>query len=96
MPFDASGNFTRVMNWTNDYENGIEIVCDRHDSEDDNFAAVNNTVSTRLDALVSEIESANLTDKQRAMIADKVIESLKLGNNPSSWKKILMQKINIK
>lgn len=39
MPFDASGNFTRVMNWTNDYENNIEIVCDRHDSEDDNFAA---------------------------------------------------------
>ena len=39
MPYDASGNFTRVMNWTNDYENGIEIVCDRHDDEDDNFAA---------------------------------------------------------
>lgn len=39
MPYDASGNFTRVMNWTNDYENNIEIVCDRHDSEDDNFAA---------------------------------------------------------
>lgn len=39
MPFDASGNFTRVMNWTNDYNNGIEIVCDRHDDEDDNFAA---------------------------------------------------------
>jgi len=39
MPFDASGNFTRVMNWTNDYENNIEIVCDRHDQEDDNFAA---------------------------------------------------------
>ena len=39
MPFDANGNFTRVMNWTSDYENGIEIVCDRHDDEDDNFAA---------------------------------------------------------
>lgn len=39
MPYDASGNFTRVMNWTSDYQNGIEIVCDRHDDEDDNFAA---------------------------------------------------------
>lgn len=38
MPFDSNGNFSRVMNWTSDYENGIEIVCDRHDSEDDNFA----------------------------------------------------------
>ena len=38
MPYGANGNFTRVMNWTSDYENGIEIVCDRHDAEDDNFA----------------------------------------------------------
>ena len=38
MPYNASGVFTRVMNWTSDYENGIEIVCDRHDDEDDNFA----------------------------------------------------------
>lgn len=39
MPFDSQGHFTRVMNWTNDYKNDIEIVCDRHDAEDDNFAA---------------------------------------------------------
>lgn len=39
MPYDASGNFTRVMNWTSDYENKIQITCDRHDDEDDNFAA---------------------------------------------------------
>ena len=38
MPFDSNGNFTRTQNWTSDYENGIEIVCDRHDDEDDNFA----------------------------------------------------------
>jgi len=38
MPYDSQGNFTRVMNWTSDYQNGIEIVCDRHDDEDDNFA----------------------------------------------------------
>jgi hypothetical protein len=38
MPYDSQGNFTRVMNWTSDYQNGIEIVCDRHDDEDNNFA----------------------------------------------------------
>jgi hypothetical protein len=38
MPFDSNGNFTRTQNWTSDFENGIEIVCDRHDNEDDNFA----------------------------------------------------------
>ena len=39
MPYDSQGNFTRVMNWTSDCQNGIEIMCDRHDDEDDNFAA---------------------------------------------------------
>lgn len=39
MPYDSQGNFTRVMNWTSDYENGIEIMCDRHDEEDANFAS---------------------------------------------------------
>jgi len=39
MPYDSQGNFTRVMNWTSDYQNGIEIMCDRHDEEDANFAS---------------------------------------------------------
>src|SRR5580765_6605075 len=39
MPFDGSGNFTRVMNWVSDALANIKIVATRHDSEDDNFAA---------------------------------------------------------
>lgn len=38
MPFDSNGVFSRVMNWTNDQQNGIAIECGRHDEEDDNFA----------------------------------------------------------
>lgn len=38
MPYDSQGNFTRVMNWEQDRINDIEIVSDRHDAEDDNFA----------------------------------------------------------
>ena len=38
MPFDSQGNFSRVHNWTRDRINGIKIVSDRHDAEDDNFA----------------------------------------------------------
>lgn len=38
MPFDSQGNFSRVHNWTQDRINGIKIVSDRHDAEDDNFA----------------------------------------------------------
>lgn len=39
MPYDSQGTFTRVMNWEEDRINDIEIVSDRHDAEDDNFAA---------------------------------------------------------
>lgn len=39
MPFDGSGNFNRVMNWVADAAAAIKIRADRHDQEDDNFAA---------------------------------------------------------
>lgn len=38
MPYDSQGNFHRVHNWEEDRQNDIEIVSDRHDEEDDNFA----------------------------------------------------------
>ena len=38
MPFNSEGIFTRVHNWEDDRVNGIEIVTDHHDEEDDNFA----------------------------------------------------------
>lgn len=39
MPFDSEGNFTRVHKWEEDRQNDIDIVSDRHDEEDDNFAS---------------------------------------------------------
>jgi hypothetical protein len=39
MPFNGSGTFTRVMNWVGDAAANIKIRADRHDQEDDNFAA---------------------------------------------------------
>ena len=38
MSFDSQGNFYRVHNWEQDRQDNIEIVSDRHDQEDDNFA----------------------------------------------------------
>ncbi len=38
MPFDSNGNFSRIHNWEDDRRNGIEIVTDHHDEEDNNFA----------------------------------------------------------
>ncbi|MBQ8464777.1 MAG: hypothetical protein IJ545_02070 [Alphaproteobacteria bacterium] len=38
MPFDSEGKFRRVHNWEDDRINDYDIVSDRHDEEDDNFA----------------------------------------------------------
>ncbi len=38
MPFDSEGMFFRIHCWEDDRINDIEIVSDRHDEEDDNFA----------------------------------------------------------
>lgn len=38
MPFTTTGIFERSHNWEEDRLNGIEIVTDHHDEEDDNFA----------------------------------------------------------
>lgn len=46
MPWDGSGNFLRVMDWTDDAAAGIKIKADRHDQEDDNFAqGLSNTLT---------------------------------------------------
>ena len=39
MPYTTSGTFERLHNWEEDRINGIEIVTDHHDAEDDNFAS---------------------------------------------------------
>ena len=38
MPYDSQGKFTRLHNWEQDRIDGIEIVTDHHDEEDNNFA----------------------------------------------------------
>jgi len=38
MPYDSQGNFHRIHNWEQDRLDDVEIVSDRHDEEDNNFA----------------------------------------------------------
>lgn len=38
MGWNGDGTFSREHNWQNDADNDIDIVPDRHDAEDDNFA----------------------------------------------------------
>lgn len=47
MPFDGSGNFSRLYSWTSDRDNGINILASRMDAEFDNFAAGMNQVFFR-------------------------------------------------
>lgn len=39
MPFDSNGNFQRVHCWEEDRANNLDIVAERVDEEDNNFAA---------------------------------------------------------
>jgi hypothetical protein len=47
MPFDGSGNYNRVMDWTNDAAANIKIRADRHDQNDDDIAAALSLTMTR-------------------------------------------------
>lgn len=47
MPFDGSGNYSRVHDWTSDRDNGIKIRADRMDQEFDDIAAALNQVFFR-------------------------------------------------
>jgi hypothetical protein len=39
MAFDGNGTFLRIMNWVQDAAAGIKIKADRHDQQDDDYAA---------------------------------------------------------
>lgn len=47
MPFNGSGTFTNVYNWTQDKLNGIKIRADRMDAQDDGIATGLSTCMTR-------------------------------------------------
>lgn len=47
MPYNGSGTFVRVHNWEQDADNGIGILADRHDDEDDGFATGLSTALTK-------------------------------------------------
>lgn len=47
MPFDGSGNYTRVHDWTTDRDNGIKIQASRMDQEFDDIATSLNSVFFR-------------------------------------------------
>ena len=47
MPFDGSGNFSRVHDWTDDRDNGIKIQASRMDAEFDDMASAFNQVFFR-------------------------------------------------
>lgn len=47
MPFDASGNFSRLYSWESDRDGGVRILASRMDAEFDNFAGGMNQIFFR-------------------------------------------------
>lgn len=69
MPYDSEGNFTRMHSWEEDRVNDIDIVSDRHDEEDDNFADGLNQALLR-DGRVPLSGNLNMNNFQIKNIAD--------------------------
>lgn len=69
MPYDSEGNFTRIHSWEEDRVNDIDIVSDRHDEEDDNFAEGLNNAFLR-DGRVAMQGSLNMNHFQIRNTAD--------------------------
>lgn len=74
MPFDSEGNFTRIHSWEEDRVNEIDIVSDRHDEEDDNFANGLNLAFLR-DGRVPLSGSLNMNNFQIKNVADGTVAS---------------------
>jgi hypothetical protein len=71
LPFDGSGNFNRIMNWVNDAVANIKIRADRHDTEDDNFAAGLSMTLTK-DGQSLPTNNIQLNGKRLIAVADPI------------------------
>lgn len=100
MPFDSEGNFTRVHNWEEDRQNDIDIVSDRHDEEDDNFANGFNDCMLRdgRAVMTGDLDMGNFKVKKIAngtVSTDAVNKGQldKLGTDTSTALKTLLNKL---
>lgn len=100
MPFDSEGNFTRLHNWEEDRQNDIDIVSDRHDEEDDNFAGGLNDCMLRdgRATMTGDLDMGNFKVKKVAkgtVNTDAVNKEQldKLGSDTSTALKLLINKL---
>jgi hypothetical protein len=71
MAFNGSGTFLRAMNWVSDAASGLKIRADRHDTEDDNFAAGLSNVITK-DGQTTVTQNIPFNSKRLINVADPV------------------------
>jgi hypothetical protein len=69
MPYDGSGNFTRVHDWTADEAAGIKVRADRFDAENDDFATAFENCLTR-DGQGKPTANIDWNNKQITNLAD--------------------------
>lgn len=85
MPFDGSGNFSRLYSWQSDRDNGIRILASRMDGEFDNFAAGMNQVFFR-NGLVPMAGNLNMGQNYIVGLGAGAATalSLRFGDDPNS------------
>ena len=98
MPFDSEGNFTRVHNWEEDRQNDIDIVSDRHDEEDDNFANGFNDCLLRdgRSTMTGNLKMGNFQIKNVAngTVSTDAVNKAQLDAAGSATSTALMQSVN--
>lgn len=85
MPFDGSGNFSRLYNWQSDRDNGIRVLASRMDGEFDNFASGMNQVFFR-NGLVPMSGNLNMGQNYITGLASGNVNtpSMRFADDPSS------------
>lgn len=74
MAFDGNGTFLRVMNWVQDAASGIKIKSDRHDQQDDDFAAGLTNVITK-DGQTQPTNNIPMNGKRLINLGDPTADS---------------------
>lgn len=98
MPYDSEGNFTRIHSWEEDRVNDIDIVSDRHDEEDDNFAAGLNDCMLRdgRSAMTGDLKMNNFQIKNLAngTVNSDAVNKKQLDDSKINTETLLKQIIN--
>lgn len=89
---DSSANIDDD-NGVDDFYKNDELDTLGNGVDNDNLTKIPQGVDYKLNALLGEIHSGNLSPKQQAIVLNKIIEDFNVEKMPMSWRKALYLKI---